>query len=98
MKTKNLLIAIFLFTAIALAGCQSSGIVKISPHTYILSKSSIAGPFTNMSKLKAEAIQEATSFAESKDKIAVPVSLYEVRAKNRFPSIDYQFIVVSKNN
>ena len=55
----------YLYSALAalmlvhINGCASPEIVQISPDTYMLTRSSAAGMFANMSKLKAGVIQEA---------------------------------------
>lgn len=81
-----------------LIGCASSGAIKLSEKTYMISKTSAAGVFVNMGKLKAIVIKEANEFAESKGKVAVAVSLIEKEAipGRRLPSVDYQFRLEEK--
>jgi len=86
-------ICIFLIT-----GCGTTGVVKISPDTYIISKSSKAGAFASMAKLRATVIREANSFAEKQGKVAIPISLESDRPDVGFPTVDYQFRVVGKDD
>ncbi|HKB89659.1 MAG TPA: SHOCT domain-containing protein [Opitutaceae bacterium] len=88
------LMGAFLFVA----GCQSSGIVQLSGDTYMVSKSSAAGAFANMSNLKASVIREANEFAASKGKLAVARGFEWQRPAQGFPSVDYQFILVDKDD
>ena len=90
--------AMFSFIAFVLAGCQSPGVLQLSADTYVVSKSSAAGAFTNMAKLRASAIQEANAFAEKQGKIAVPLASHEVVPAHGFPSYEYQFQVLDKND
>ena len=77
----------------ALAGGPE--VIQLSPDTYMITRSSKAGMFTNMSKLKTRVIKQANDFAESKGKIAVPISERVDRpAVGGFPSYEYQFRVV----
>ena len=80
-------------------GCKSLGVVQLSPDTYMASKTSAGGVFTSMASLKAEVISAANTFAESKGKIAIPLSSQETPAAPfRNPSFEYQFRVVDKND
>lgn len=83
--------------AICIAGCQSSGIVRLSPDSYMLCKNSAAGMFANMPKLRASVIGEANAFAESKGKIALPISSHDSRPPFGFPTFEYQFRLVDTN-
>ena len=96
MKKKQWLY--LLVAVLCLNSCASSRIVRLSPDTYILSRSSAAGMFVNMSRLKGKVIQEANAFAESKGKIAICLSSNEVRPVHGFPSFEYQFRVVEKDD
>ena len=67
--------------------------------TYMLSQTSAGGMFTNMATLKAEVIQRANAFAESKGKVAVPVAAQETpAAPGRMPNYEYQFRLVNRND
>ena len=48
-------------------------VVQLSADTYMATRSSKAGAFTNMAKLKAAVIREANEFAARQGKIAVPI-------------------------
>jgi len=89
---------VFIALCLGLSGCASAGIVKLSPDTYMLMRSSAAGMFANMSTLKAKVIQEANKFAEDQGKIAIPLATNEVRPTHGFPSFEYQFRVIDKND
>lgn len=97
MKTPtNILSAL---VALTLAGCSNPGIVKISPDTYMLTRTDRGGVFGNASKMKAEVIQEANEFAERQGKVAIPISTKETpMAIGQFASFDYQFRVVDKDD
>lgn len=87
------------FVAMTLVGCSNPGIVKISPDTYMLTRTDRGGVFGNASKMKAEVIQEANEFAERQGKVAIPLSTKETpMGVGQFASFDYQFRVVDKND
>ncbi len=76
----------------ALAGDPE--VIQISPDINMITRSSKAGMFTNMSMLKTRVTKQANDFAESKCKIAVPISERVDRpAVGGFPSYEYQFRV-----
>ena len=79
--------------AICLGGCQNPGIVQISPDTYMLSRDDHAGIFGNKNALKAGVIRDANAFAESRGKIAIPISAKEhpVGVMGDWASFEYQF-------
>jgi len=85
-----------------LVGCAHTiGIVQVSPDTYMLTREDHGGIFAfNRGKLKTDAIQEANAFAERQGKIAIPVSLHEhpCGVLGDWPSVEYQFRVVDKND
>jgi hypothetical protein len=94
---------VFLLGAISLAavvtGCANPGIVKLSPDTYLLSRTDKGGIFGNASAMKANVIREANEFAASRGKIAVPISLKESPMYiGHFASVDYQFRVVDESD
>lgn len=77
-----------------LASCSAPGVVQTGPNTYVASRTSAAGAFTNMSKLKAETIQEANEFARGRGAQAEGIALEEERPKHGFPNVEYQFRLV----
>lgn len=87
---------------ICLTGCKSPGIVQISPDTYMITKEDHRGIFAagSRAKLKTETIREANAFAESKGKVAIPVSLinHPMGVFGDWASVEYQFKVVDKND
>jgi len=77
---------------VTLLGCASPDPTMISPGVYMISRTSAAGSvFANMAQLKADTIESANKFAESKGKIAVAVSLRDERPIPGFPLVEYQF-------
>ena len=76
---------------ILLPSCQSSGPIETGPDTYMISKSSAAGAFSNPEALKREVIAEANAFARSRGKIAVRISSDYSRPAHGFPSYEYDF-------
>lgn len=92
---KRILVASILL----LVGCANPGIVKLSPDTYMLSRTDKGGIFGNASAMKVDVIREANQFAESQGKIAIPLSSNEVpMGIGRFASYEYQFRVVEKGD
>ena len=90
---------------LGLLGCANTGIVKLSPDTYMLSRVDHGGIFGNASAMKANVIREANEFAESQGKVAIPLASHEVPMvpggfgrMGTFASIEYQFRVVDKND
>lgn len=92
---KTLLAAIL---AIGLSGCASTGPVEMSPGVYMISKSSAAGAFTDLSKLKVRVIQEANAFASSQGKTVLPIKTSDSFPTHGFPSVEYQFRLVDKDD
>ena len=81
------------------SGCANPGIVQLSPDTYIISRTDHGGIFGNASAMKIGVIKDANDFAESKGKVAIPVSSRESPMwPGHFASIEYQFRVVDKND
>ena len=95
MKAGSLVVLLAL-----LAGCASnSGIVKISPDTYILARQDKAGIFGDASAMKVDVLREANEFAEKLGKVAIPLATHEVPAgPGRFATIEYQFRVVDPSD
>jgi len=94
---------VLLLCAISLAGvvtgCANPGIVKLSPDTYMLSRTDKGGVFGNASAMKAEVIREANEFAARQGKIAIPISLNDSPMYiGHFASVDYQFRVVDASD
>lgn len=88
-----------LLASVAFFGCQNPGIVQLSPDTYMLSRDDHAGIFGNIGALKAGVIKDANAFAESRGKVAIPISANTIpNAPGRFASFEYQFRVVDKND
>ncbi len=98
MKTSKAIVLSFV-VCISFAGCQNPGIVQLSPDTYILSRDDHAGIFGNIGALKAGVIRDANAFAESKGKVAIPLSSNTTpNGPGRFASFEYQFRVVDIND
>jgi hypothetical protein len=94
---------VLLLCAISLAGvvtgCANPGIVKLSPDTYMLSRTDKGGVFGNASAMKADVIREANEFAARQGKIAIPISLNDSPMYiGHFASVDYQFRVVDASD
>lgn len=86
-------------TAIVTA-CANPGIVKLSPDTYMLSRTDKGGIFGNASAMKADVIREANEFAAKQHKVAIPLSLNEspMIVGHSFASVEYQFRVVDESD
>ena len=66
--------------------------MMISPGVYMISRTSAAGSvFANMAQLKADTIEAANRFAQSKGKEAIAVSMRDERPIPGFPLVEYQF-------
>ncbi|MED5617633.1 SHOCT domain-containing protein [Ideonella sp. BN130291] len=88
-----------LAVCLTLNACATADIVPMGTDVYMISQTSAGGVFTNMGTLKAEVIQRANSFAESKGKVAVPVAARETPpAPGRMPNYEYQFRLVDRND
>lgn len=97
MKVSTILV--FCSVVTIFIGCSNTALVQLTPDIYMLTKVDCAGKIGNMPMLKADVINEANAFAESKGKVAVPI-----HAKQQPPgylgqwsSYEYQFRVVDKN-
>jgi len=88
MKTLLLLLPLLL------TGCRSSGVLQMSPDTYLITKRSGAGMFANVPGMKAEVIQQANAFAATKGQRLEPIGLTESTPTHGFPSVTYQFRLV----
>ena len=70
-------------------------VVQLSPDTYMITRSSKAGMFANMSKLKSRVIQQANDFARRKGQIAIPISENQHRPLiGGFPSAAFRFVTL----
>ncbi len=85
---------------VVLTACANPGIVKISPDTYLLSRTDKGGVFGNASAMKADVLREASEFAESQGKVAIPIFVRETPlvVGQGFASVEYQFRVVEKSD
>lgn len=96
---KNLSKLFYIFSIVlCLLGAKYSDVVQVSPDTYMISKASAAGAFANVPKMKERVIRKANEFAESKGKTAVYVSSNLNRPVFGFPSFEYQFRLVDKDD
>lgn len=85
--------------SLCILGCANPGVVQLSADTYLLSRNDKAGVFGNVSKLKAGVIEDANRFAESKGKVAIPISQDSTPAYPlHFATFDYQFRLVDKDS
>ena len=82
----------------ATASCSSPGVLQTGPNTYVVSRSSAAGAFTNMATLKADTIREANEFAAKRGSVAEGISLEEERPAQGFPNVEYQFRLVGQGD
>lgn len=90
---------ICVLVAALFAGCANPGIVQLSPDTYMLSRADRAGIFGNTAALKAGVIKEANEFAQSKGKVAIPLSSRDTPVyPGHFATVEYQFRVVDKDD
>ncbi len=82
-----------------LAGCARLSITPMSSDTYMASKTSAGGIFVSMGSIKTEVISAANAFAESKGKVAIPITATATpAAPGRNPSFEYQFRLVDRNS
>lgn len=95
---KSIQLCFLAVITLAFFGCQNPGVMQLSADTYVISKSSAAGAFTNMAKLRASAIQEANEFAAKQGKVAVTLGAREVVPAHGFPSYEYQFQLLDKSD
>lgn len=66
----------------------------------MLSRTVKGGIFGNSAAMKAGVITDSNSFAQSKDKVAIPVSTHEtsIGGPGQFATFDYQFKLVNPNS
>ncbi len=84
----------FVFTALNLAGCASSGPIPIGNDTYMISKQSAGGAFVAAASVKADIFREANEFCSSLGKNLQVVDTNQVEALigSRMPSAEVQFM------
>jgi hypothetical protein len=89
-----------LMLAGALTACAPAEIIPIGTDSYMIAQTSAGGVFKAMSSLKADVMQRANAFADSKGKVAIPIASKESPAipGQRMPSFEYQFRLVDKND
>jgi hypothetical protein len=80
---------------LGLVGCASTGIIKISPDTYMISKErwglSTVG-------IKADVFKQANAFASSQGKVMIPLTFNERQvAFGQYPTVELQFRLVDKD-
>lgn len=85
---------------VLLVGCSTADIVPMGANTYMISQMSAGGVFANQSKLKSDVMLRANAFAESKGKVAIPVTSTQLGPIPgvRMPSFEYQFRLVDKDD
>ena len=86
---------------IVFVGCANPSIVQLSPDTYILFREDHGGIFGSPSSLKANVIRDANAFAESRGKVAIPISIRDKPMGGgpaQWASFEYQFRVVDRND
>ena len=85
-------VALIAIVVSALMGCAAPEAVMISPGVYMISRTSAAGSvLANMAQLKADTIEAANRFAQSKGKEAIAISIRDERPIPGFPLVEYQF-------
>jgi len=95
--TRNAIFFVILISA--LFGCATPEPMMISPGVYMVSRTSASGSvFANMAQLKADTIEAANRFAQSKGKEAVAVSIRDERPVPGFPLVEYQFRLVERGS
>lgn len=96
----RLVLSCALIGVILSTGCATatSGVMQISADTFMISKTSRAGAFANQSAMQAEVIRQANEYAASKGKIAVARGSRWERPNPGFPTYEYQFILVDKDD
>ena len=93
--------SLFLLTAatVVFAGCSTPGVVQLSPDTYMVTVQDRAGMLsTEPAEVKAQAINQAMEFAETKGKNISPVSFEEhaFGLIGEWASVEYRFKLVDK--
>lgn len=90
---KSAIVAVLL---LALAGC-SYGIIKITPDTYMVSKTG-ASIFSKIGVLKSDVFRQANEFAASQGKVMIPLAVDEKPCIPgvRHPSVELLFRVADE--
>ena len=92
-------IILVVFVSLVMGACATADIVPVGTNAYLISQTSAGGVFTNNSKLKSDVILRANAFADSKDKVAIPItSTAKSAVPGRMASFEYQFMLVDKND
>jgi hypothetical protein len=94
----NLRFIALMLASITLVGCGGSGVLQVSPDTYLISRTSAAGAFASKAGMMKSVIEEANEFSASKGKITIPISSSFTRPVTGFPTFEYQFRVVDKDD
>ncbi len=90
---KKLLVVL---TCWGLAGCGTTGIIKVSPDTYMISKERWG--FSTVG-IKADVFKQANDFASSQGKVMIPLTFKESPvAYGHYPTVELQFRVVDNND
>lgn len=81
---------------ILVSGCASTGILKISQDTYMISKERWG--FSTVG-IKADVFKQANAFAASQGKIMIPLIFKESPvAFGHYPTVELQFRIADKND
>lgn len=91
-------LTLILILASFFTGCSSSEIVQTSPDTFVASRTSAAGAFADISKLKKDVLKDANAYAEERGLVAVPVQVNESRPNVGFPSCEVIFTLMSRED
>ena len=84
---------------LALVACADAPMVQMSPDTYLIARSDKGGIFGNPAAMKAKVIQEASDFATSQGKVAIPLSVSTTPTyPGHFATIEYQFKLVDPDS
>ena len=87
---------LFIILCFGFAGCGTTGIIKVSPDTYMISKERWG--FSTIG-IKAEVFKQANDFASSQGKVMMPVAFKEQPvAFGRYPTVELQFRVLDKDD
>ncbi|KXO82650.1 hypothetical protein AYL20_01250 [Acinetobacter venetianus] len=84
---------------LSLVGCATAEIIPIGTDTYMISQTSAGGAFKSMSSLKTGVIKRANEYANSQNKVAIPIAEKEYPAyPGRMPAYEYQFKLLDKDD
>ena len=86
--------------ALLLSACvttlPTTGIVKVSPDTYRLSRVDSGGQYADAAAMKASVLAEADAYAKSQGKVLVPLSTHEETMRvGHLSTIEYEFRLVA---